>query len=126
MVDWDLATTWDTFNVTVTNAVPLEDVCRDDVIKNKFVITDRTSYDAFKGYCDVLDGMLPIPENMDMLQAIHDQVVPKLYAYVRTYRYGSACLAVCVLNRSMLPFVLFPPPPRHLPASSLPRRSCST
>ena len=65
--------TWDTFGVDVAS-MDLEEVCRDDPIKDTLVVTDRTSYDAFKSYCDKLGGEMPVPESMDMLEEIHDRV----------------------------------------------------
>ena len=71
--DWNLSDNYDVSNVTVTDE-PLSSLCKADPLKNKFIVSERTSYDNFKSYCDKLNGIMPIPEDQHSLEEIHDQV----------------------------------------------------
>ena len=71
MISWNDEASWNITNADVEE-IDFSDLCKQPLLLDHYIDTERTSYDEFKATCDVLSGTIDIPTNTNELKWIHD------------------------------------------------------
>ena len=73
VVGWtsDLEDEWEISSLVEISSVPLTDLCATPDLLDKFIQTEKISYEKFKPTCDRLGGVIPVVRNQSELYETH-------------------------------------------------------